>query len=324
MGYRLEPAPTRLFPAILPVLMSWTIFLQTLGERPDYALTPHELEVILCLNEQPGQSKQQLLEIHQRRYGPIEEEAFTQRLRTIYRKFKISGKGYKLPQLQRFLVQQYQGSEPGLTRFGLSRIHAAFPADTFAAALERLLLVQEEAEQDEEDDPKEVAILQTFAPNLEHYRAHLSRCLQAGVRVRILLAWPYSLAAGLREEVLKRYAAEPLAEDFAIQGSVIANLETLEATIRTSPHAANLEIRLYDTLPSLSLYRAGRTLLAAPFLHGALAIHTFQLELDLGASDPLLTGTLLNDFERMWTVARPFLPAPDRNWRNELKILFTD
>jgi hypothetical protein len=60
--------------------------------------------------------------------------------------------------------------------------------------------------------------------------------------------------------------------------------------------------------------------LAGPFLHGALAIHTFQLELDLHASDALLTGTLLNDFERMWTVARPFLPAPDRNRRNELKI----
>ena len=311
--------------------MSWSVFLQTLGERQEHALTPHELEVIQCLQEEPGQSKQQLLKEYQRRQGPIEEEAFTQRLRTIYRKFNVSGRGYKLPQLQRFLAQQYQGSEPGLSRFGLSRIHAAFPTDTFAAALERLLNNQEQAKDDDHkvDDPpvenhKEVAILQTFAPNLEHYRAHLSRCLQAGVRVRILLAWPYSLAAGLREEVLKRYAAEPLAEDFAIQGSVIANLETLEATIRASRHSSNLEIRLYDTLPSLSLYRAGPTLLAAPFLHGALAIHTFQLELDLRASDPLLTGTLLNDFERMWTVARPFLPAPDRNWRNELKILFTD
>ena len=311
--------------------MSWSVFLQTLGERQEHALTPHELEVIQCLQEEPGQSKQQLLKEYQRRHGAIEEEAFTQRLRTIYRKFNVSGRGYKLPQLQRFLAQQYQGSEPGLSRFGLSRIHAAFPTDTFAAALERLLNNQEQAKDDDHkvDDPpvenhKEVAILQTFAPNLEHYRAHLSRCLQAGVRVRILLAWPYSLAAGLREEVLKRYAAEPLAEDFAIQGSVIANLETLEATIRASRHSSNLEIRLYDTLPSLSLYRAGPTLLAAPFLHGALAIHTFQLELDLRASDPLLTGTLLNDFERMWTVARPFLPAPDRNWRNELKILFTN
>jgi hypothetical protein len=301
--------------------MSWIAFLQALGERQDYALTPHELEVILCLNEQPGQSKQQLLEACQRRQGPIEEEAFTQRLRTIYRKFNINGRGYKLPQLQRFLAQLYQQSGPGLSRFGLSRIHATFPSDTFAAALEQLAHGQEGTQP---DDQNEVAILQTFAPNLEHYRTHLCRCLQAGVRVRILLAWPYSLAAGLREEVLKRYAAEPMAQDFAIQGSVIGNLETLEATIRASGHPTNLEIRLYDTLPSLSLYRAGSTLLAAPFLHGALAIHTFQLELDLRASDALLTGTLLNDFERMWTVARPFLPAPDQNWRNELKILFTD
>ena len=251
--------------------MSWSVFLQTMGERQDHALTPHELEVIQCLQEEPGQSKQQLLKEYQRRHGPIEEEAFTQRLRTIYRKFKINGKGYKLPQLQRFLSQQYQGSESGLSRFGLSRIHAAFPTDTFAAALERLLHNQEQAKDDDlkVDDPpvenhKEVAILQTFAPNLEHYRAHLSRCLQAGVRVRILLAWPYSLAAGLREEVLKRYAAEPLAEDFAIQGSVIANLEILEATIRASRNPTNLEIRLYDTLPSLALYRAGPTLLAEP------------------------------------------------------------
>jgi hypothetical protein len=305
--------------------MSWTAFLQTLGERQEHALTPHELEVILCLRQEPGQSKQQLLEDYQRSQGPIEEEAFTQRLRTIYRKFNVSGRGYKLPQLQRVLAQQYQQSGPGLYRFGLSKIHAAFPTDAFAAALERLIDDQEQAQPvDQKDDQQEVAILQTFAPNLEHYRGHLNRCLEAGVRVRILLAWPYSLAAGLREEVLKRYAAEPLAEDFAIQSSVIANLETLEATIRASRNPAKLEIRLYDTLPSLSLYRAGPTLLAAPFLHGALAIHTFQLELDLRASDPLLTGTLLNDFERMWTVARPFLPAPDQNWRNELKILFTD
>ena len=317
----MQAAPISPSPANPPTAMSWTAFLQALGERQEHALTPHELEVILCLRQEPGQSKQQLLEAYQQRQGPIEEEAFTQRLRTIYRKFNVSGKGYKLPQLQRFLAQQYQQSGPGLSRFGLSRIHAAFPTDTFAAALEQLI---DDQEQSQPKNQQEVAILQTFAPNLEHYRAHLNSCLQAGVRVRILLAWPYSLAAGLREEVLKRYAAEPLAEDFAIQSSVIANLETLEATIRASRNPANLEIRLYDTLPSLSLYRAGSTLLAAPFLHGALAIHTFQLELDLRASDALLTGTLLNDFERMWTVARPFLPAPDRNWRNELKILFTD
>jgi hypothetical protein len=297
--------------------MTWTTFLQSISERHEHALTAHELDVILCLREHPGQSKQELLDTYQQRHNPIEDEAFTQRLRTIYRKFNITGRGYKLPQLHRYLQQQYQQRGQGFGRLGLQTIHPGFPNDRFAAALEQLISA-------DDGDDRQVAILQTFAPNLDQYRAQLSRCLLAGVSVRILLAWPYSLAASLRDAVLKRYADEPLAEDFGIQASVIANLETLEATIRGNAHADRLQVRLYDTLPSLALYRAGDTLLAAPFLHGALAINTFQLDLDLRASDPLITGTLLNDFELMWTVARPFLPDPDRNWRSSLRILFTD
>ena len=297
--------------------MTWTTFLQSISERHEHALTAHELDVILCLREHPGQSKQELLDTYQQRHNPIEDEAFTQRLRTIYRKFNITGRGYKLPQLHRYLQQQYQQRGQGFGRLGLQTIHPGFPNDRFAAALEQLISA-------DDGDDRQVAILQTFAPNLDQYRAQLSRCLLAGVSVRILLAWPYSLAASLRDAVLKRYADEPLAEDFGIQASVIANLETLEATIRGNAHADRLQVRLYDTLPSLALYRAGDTLLAAPFLHGALAINTFQLDLDLRASDPLITGTLINDFELMWTVARPFLPDPDRNWRSSLRILFTD
>ena len=296
--------------------MTWTAFLQSISERHEHALTAHELDVFLCLREHPGQSKQELLDTYQQLHSPIEDEAFTQRLRTIYRKFNITGRGYKLPQLHRYLQQQYQQWGQGFGRLGLQTIHPGFPADRFAAALEQLIGA-------DDGDDRQVAILQTCAPNLDQYRAQLSRCLLAGVSVRILLAWPYSLAASLREAVLKRYADEPLADDFGIQASVIANLETLEATIRGNAHAERLQVRLYDTLPSMALYRAGHTLLAAPFLHGALAIHTFQLELDLQASDPLITGTLLNDFELMWTVARPFLPDPDRNWRSSLRILFT-
>jgi len=40
-----------------------------------------------------------------------------------------------------------------------------------------------------------------------------------------------------------RYAAETLAENFAIQSSVIANLETPEATIGASRHSANCPSR---------------------------------------------------------------------------------
>ena len=104
---------------------------------------------------------------------------------------------------------------------------------------------------------------------------------------------------------------------------MIANLETLEKIIRVSDTSKLIEIKLYDTLPSLAIYRAGSYMLAAPFLHGLLAINTFQLELMLNSANQLITHTLQKDFEMMWQVARRFYPDPSRNWRNDLKILFT-
>lgn len=295
--------------------MSWTSFLQAIGQQRHYALTPHEMEVILCLQEEQGQTKHQLLEAYQCHYGYIEEEAFTQRLRTIYRKFSIEGRGYKLPQLHRFLVAEYRQSDPGFTGIGLVRIHDSFPDEVFANALDGV-------SECEPPGMRGVDILQTFAPNLDDYRPQLIQCLRQGVNVRVLLAWPYSQAARLREEVLKRYTSSLKSHEIDIQSCVIANLETLEQAIRGSKPGCPLEIRLYDTLPSLAIYRAGHTMIAAPFLHGSLAIHTFQLELDLQAANPLITDTLLNDFALMWDVARPFAPLPDQNWRSELKILF--
>ncbi len=295
--------------------MSWTSFLQAIGQQQHYALTPHEMAVILCLQEDQGQTKHQLLETYQNNHGPIEEEAFTQRLRTIYRKFRIHGRGYKLPQLHRFLISKYQQIDHGFNGIGLTRIHECFPTEAFADALDAVI-------QCEQRETRRVDILQTFAPNLDHYRPQLIRCLTEDVPVRVLLAWPYSQAARLREEVLKRYTASLQDHEIDIQSRVIANLETLEQAIRCSQPSCPLEIRLYDTLPSLAIYRAGDTMIAAPFLHGSLAIHTFQLELDLQAANPLITGTLLNDYELMWKVARPFTPLPDQNWRNDLKILF--
>jgi hypothetical protein len=299
--------------------MSWTAFLQSLGQDPQLGLTPLELEVVLCLSEEHGQTKQQLFESYLQKVATIEEEAFTQRLRTIYRKFGIHGRSYKLPQLHRLLSNRYQQDQQREQRFsglGLAHIHGQFPTDVFAAALEECIAAPEA-------EHRQVDILQTFAPNLDQFRPQLSRALASGVKLRILLAWPYSLAAALRQEVLKRYASLPEPEEIDIQSCVIANLETLESTLRSCGDGhGGLQIRLYDTLPSLAIYRAGPTLLAAPFLHGSLAIHTFQLQLDLRAANPLLTGTLLQDFELMWMVARPFTPSPGLNWRSELRILF--
>ncbi|NJP22385.1 MAG: hypothetical protein HC763_29020 [Hydrococcus sp. CRU_1_1] len=99
-------------------------------------------------------------------------------------------------------------------------------------------------------------------------------------------------------------------EEINIRDCVIANLETLEKIIRVSDNPKLIDIKLYDTLPSLAIYRAGNYMLAAPFLHGSLAINTFQFELKVDTSNQLIARTLQNDFELMWEVARQFIPIP--------------
>lgn len=299
--------------------MSWNSFLKALCNRQKYGLTSFEMEVVMCIQETQCQTKGELLEAYIKSYSTIEEEAFTQRLKSIYKKFQIVGKGYKLPQLHKYLTEQYiqyQNSDVFFSEIGLNYIYPNFPRDSFAKAIDYLI-------DSDNSDHKQVDILQTFAPNLNDYFEYLTRCLKNGVQVRILLAWPYSEAAKLREEVLRRYGNGSVGDEINIQDCVIANLETLEKIIKISGTSNLIEIKLYDTLPSLAIYRAGSYMLAAPFLHGSLAINTFQLELMLNSTNQLITHTLQKDFEMMWQVARRFYPDPSRNWRNDLKILFT-
>jgi hypothetical protein len=298
--------------------MSWQTFLSALCQRQEYGLTPLEIEVLMCIEDGKCPTKNSLLASYHER-SAIEEEAFTQRLKNIYKKFQINGKGHKLPQLHKYLTELYISSENKdifFANIGLTYIYPNFPTDKFSQAIELAISAT---------DPqyKQVDILQTFAPNLHDYQQHFIRCLKNDVRVRILLAWPYSEAAKLREDVLRRYAKIGIGNEIDIRDRTIANLETLEQIIKVTQDRQLLDIRLYDTLPSMAIYRAGNYLLAAPFLHGSLAVDTFQLELHLDTSDLLITHTLLNDFELMWHVARQFYPDPDRNWRNDLKILFT-
>jgi hypothetical protein len=300
--------------------MSWNKFLTAICQRKEYELTAVEIEVLMCLDEGNCPAKQDLLASCVKLYGAIEEEAFTQRLRNIYKKFQISGAGYKLPQLHKFLTEQYlqyQNKDVFFAEIGLTHVYPNFPRDVFGQEIDRVI-------NSVDRDQKRVDILQTFAPNLGDYFDHLKRCIQNNVQVRILLAWPYSEAAKLRENVLRRYNNSNASDDLNISDCVIANLELLEQIIKDNDNQKLLRIKLYDTLPSLAIYRAGDYILAAPFLHGSLAIDTFQLELKLNTANQLLARTLHQDFELMWHVARRFYPDPHRNWRNDLKILFTD
>ena len=300
--------------------MSWQKFLASICSNPEYELTLVEKEVVMCIEQKPTQTKNDLFKAYNQLYYPLELEAFTQRLKNIYRKFEINNRGHKLPQLHKYLTNKYlayQNKDIFFSEIGLNYIYPQFPRQRFSQELDSIINSSNLAE-------KQVDILQTFAPNLDDYDRNLIDCLQNKVKIRIILAWPYSNAAKLREEVLSKYAKSNINQEINIFNAVVANLETLEKVIQAVGQSDLLEIKLYDTLPSLAIYRAGNYILAAPFLHGSLAVDTFQLELNLNTANQLITNTLQQDFELMWQVSRSFMPYPQINWRNDLKILFVD
>ena len=295
----------------------WEEYLRSLCIK--HELTLAETQVLICLKEEV-QDKSNLLQSYREKDPNIGDEAFTQRLKGIYDRFDITGNGRKLPRLCKYIhekYERYKSESAFFSSLGFTHIYPRFPTDIFGKEINNVI-------NSNQRENKKVDIFQTFAPNLDDYSEYLIQCVQNDVRVRILLAWPYSEAAKLREDVLRRYANNSsIVSETNICDYVIANLETLEKVIQASDNSEYLDIKLYDTLPSLAIYRAGDYMLAAPFMHGALAINTFQLELKLNTSNQLITKTLQKDFELMWQVSRKFSPDPERNWRNDLKILFT-
>ncbi|NES85845.1 MAG: hypothetical protein F6K10_33135 [Moorea sp. SIO2B7] len=301
--------------------MSWQNFLEAICINEEYSLTRSQIEVLMCLKENKEQTKKELLETYHQRYSYLGEEAFTQRLKKIYEKFPLEGKeSKKLPLLHKFLAKkyiEYKNKDVFFHEIGLTDIYASFPNNVFEEKINKIINSENKKE-------KTLDILQTFAPNLDNYYEHLVQGIENGVNIRILLAWPYSEAAKLRENVLRKYTDSTLPNDINIQDCVIENLETLERVIKKTGETDLINIRLYDTLPSLAMYRAGNYMLVGLFLHGNLAVNTFQLELNLNSANQLIADTLKKDFELIWKTSRSFCPSPDRHWRNDLKILFME
>ena len=281
-------------------------------------LTPCEQEVIAFISNSPSQTVKDLSSQIKHKKG-VRESTVTTSLTNIYKKFGIPGnaKG-KFLILKNLLVNgctEERNNSLGLTGHGLVRVHSSFPTHDFAIALREAASKTQSAE-------SEVVIMQTFAPNLKDFRDPLQECLSSGIGVRVLLAWPYSQAATLREEVLRRYAANIKYNLSNVMCEVKANIELLIDIRSRSNNPKHLAIRLYDTLPSLALYKVGAKAYVSPFLHGTLAVDTFQLELDLNSANQVLVEPILQDLEDMWMISKDFTPFLDGNWNSDLKNLF--
>ncbi|MFM8300579.1 MAG: DUF4062 domain-containing protein [Microcystis aeruginosa] len=200
------------------------------------------------------------------------------------------------------------------SNLGLTNIYREFLRDSFNEKME-------EVTQDSQRS-NEIDILQTFAPNLEFFKETLIECLKKGVNIRVLLSWTKSRAVKLREDALRRYA-NGLKIKTNVESEVTKNLETLQEifdNINCENYQGSLKVRLYNSIPSISMYRINDYFLVGVFLHGRLAVRSFQLELT--GTDTTLVNVCSEEFNKIWDMAREIMPQYLGVWRLNLETLF--
>jgi hypothetical protein len=294
----------------------WKNFLREVATK--YELTEIEAKTLMCLTES-SITRNELLnsynEIYFQEDGELTIEALAKRLTNVYNKFQVRNRTNKfriLLDLLRTLYQKWLENNC-LLRTDLINIYPKFSREKFRNELKKVC--------DLNDEEKFIDILQTFEPYLKDYQEELINCINNNVYIRISLAWPYSVAARLRGDVLSKYLQSNDSQ-VNVKHEVISNLEVLETILNQVGETEYLKIKLYDTLPSLAIYRFGKYMIAGIFSHTALAVNTFQLELNTAAANPIISMTLKNDFQVVWDIAKKFSPSSDRNWRNDLENLF--
>jgi hypothetical protein len=200
------------------------------------------------------------------------------------------------------------------SNLGLTNIYREFLRDSFNEKME-------EVTQDSQRS-NEIDILQTFAPNLEFFKETLIECLKKGVNIRVLLSWSKSRAVKLREDALRQYTNNSRIRT-NVEFEVTKNLETLQEifdNINCENYQGSLKVRLYNSIPSISMYRINDYFLVGVFLHGRLAVRSFQLELT--GTDTTLVNVCSEEFNKIWDMAREIMPQYLGVWRLKLETLF--
>ena len=132
--------------------------------------------------------------------------------------------------------------------------------------------------------------------------------------MRVLLLHPSSPVARLREEALRRDPA--LAED--VKANVERCLSIFESIAAELPEReqSRLQVRLYNSLPSIAVYKADEHFLVSSFLHAQLAIDSTQVEID--GSDTPMGEQVGRELATLWRIG---CEVDLRDWRRSLSAI---
>ncbi len=183
---------------------------------------------------------------------------------------------------------------------------AALPADDPHAGIVRVhrnldyhLLVDLMAGADE------IVILNTWIPELNILADALVEALERGTYVSILMLYPDSHVARLRSQALQNSTQGRFRED-RVNPGVRHCLEVLASIARSidDDTRRHLRVRLYHSLPSLSIYGVDDRAFVSVFLHGQLAVKSVQIEV-LG-QESVMGRLAFGELEALWEIGREF------------------
>ncbi|MCY0939632.1 hypothetical protein [Streptomyces sp. H34-S4] len=184
---------------------------------------------------------------------------------------------------------------------GVIRVHGQFPDVQFNAFVEGAT--------------QEVAILQTFIPNLEQLQPSLEKALvDQRIPVRVMLLYPSSPVAGLRDEALRTVRDPAFAVDVKARVEMcLAGLAELHRAVGPDGRTL-LRVRVYNSLPSIAVHKADEHFLVSSFLHRQLAIESAQIEIDGAATT--MGRQVQKELDTLWDIGRD-VALPD--WRESLR-----
>ncbi|MFD9301705.1 hypothetical protein ACFWCB_03235 [Streptomyces sp. NPDC060048] len=184
---------------------------------------------------------------------------------------------------------------------GVIRVHGEFPVTVFNGFVE--------------EAAQEVVILQTWMPNLDQLQTSLEKALvNQRIPVRIMLLHPSSPVAGLRDEALRTVRDPAFAVD--VQASVrrcLAGLAEIHRAVREEDRGL-LQVRVYNSLPSIAVHKVDEHFLVSSFLHRQLAIDSAQIEID--GSDSTMGRQVLRELDTLWGIGHDVV-FPD--WRESIR-----
>lgn len=181
---------------------------------------------------------------------------------------------------------------------GVNKVHRRFPEEAFVGLVRAAR--------------REVAILQTWIPNLDEFDDELTRAItERRIEVRILLLHPSSLVAELRHEALQ--TGEP-AREVDVRGSLRILKSVYDAVPRELRH--KLQVRVYNSLPSIAVYKTDERYLVSSFLHGKLAINSTQTEID--GSDTVMGQEAQEELDKLWGIGRE---VDLRDWQRSIDTM---